>query len=378
MTKVSDKSDDRIRNERDRLRAIFENLVDGVFITDRHFRIEFMNQDLLYQFGDGIGKKCHEFFGLSPTNCLQCHEGMGAFGPPQRLEWTSLATRSTYDMLVSPLPNPDGTNSRLHLLRDVTEQKKLEAQLLEYSQNLKDKVAEQADRLRRRERLALLGEIASGLAHEIRTPLGALLTGVKLLEKGAQGESERQLVLSLLRKETLRLKEKLSEFLAYARPGKPNLTSGLLADMLQETVAQLQQDSELTKDVKITYNSADDEAPCYFDRAKMKEVVLNLAVNGLQALNGNGILRLTSFQSHGQQWIQVTDNGPGITAENLEQIFRPFFTSKREGTGLGLAIAQGIVEDHGGQIRVSSVPDRETTFTVSWPMSIKSADKAVE
>ncbi len=373
MTKVSGESDDRIRNERDRLRAIFENLVDGVFITDRHFRIEFMNQDLLYQFGDGIGKKCHEFFGLSPTNCLQCHEGMGAFGPPQRLEWTSLSTRSTYDMLVSPLPNPDGTNSRLHILRDVTEQKKLEARLLEYSQNLKHKVAEQADRLRRRERLALLGEIASGLAHEIRTPLGALLTGVKLLEKGAQGESERELVLSLLRKETLRLKEKLSEFLAYARPRKPNLTSGLVADMLQETVAQLQQDSELTKDVKITYDSAVDEALCYFDRAKMKEVILNLAVNGLQALNGNGTLRLTSFQSHGQQWIQVTDNGPGITAENLDQIFRPFFTSKREGTGLGLAIAQGIVEDHGGQIRVSSVPDRETTFTVSWPMSNKKA-----
>jgi signal transduction histidine kinase len=281
-------------------------------------------------------------------------------------------------MLVSPLPNPDGSNSRLHILRDVTEQKKLEAQLLEYSQNLKHKVAEQADRLRRRERLALLGEIASGLAHEIRTPLGALLTGVKLLEKGAQGESERQLVLSLLRKETLRLKEKLSEFLAYARPRKPDLTSGLVADMLQETVAQLQQDSELTRDVKITYDSAADEAPCYFDRAKMKEVVLNLAVNGLQALNGNGTLRLTSFQSHGQQWIQVTDNGPGITAENLEQIFRPFFTSKREGTGLGLAIAQGIVEDHGGQIRVSSVPDRETTFTVSWPMSAKSPDKAAE
>jgi signal transduction histidine kinase len=277
-------------------------------------------------------------------------------------------------MLITPLSNPDGSNSRLHILRDVTEQKILEAQLLEYSQNLEDKVAKQAERLRRQERLALLGEIASGLAHEIRTPLGSLLTGIKLLEKGGQEGSEKDLVLSLLRKETLRLKEKLSEFLAYARPRKPNLAPGLIADVLQETVVQLQQDSELTKDVQITYEPAPEETPCYFDQAKMKEVVLNLAINGLQALNGKGALRLTSFQSHGRQWIQVTDNGPGISEEDLNQIFKPFFTSKREGTGLGLALAQTVVEDHGGQITASSVPDRETTFTVSWPMAARPDD----
>ena len=371
MTKVPRTGNDRIRDERDRLRVIFENLMDGVFITNRDHQIEFMNQDLIYQFGDGRGKKCHEFFGLSSTNCRQCHEGMSVFGPPQRLEWTSLITRSTYDMLVSPLYNPDGSSSRLHILRDVTEQKKLEAQLLEYSQNLEARVAKQADRLRRQERLALLGEISSGLAHEIRTPLGALLTGIKLLEKGAEENGEKELVLSLLKKETLRLKEKLSEFLAYARPGKPNLTAGLVAELLWETVAQLKQDSDLAREVKISYEPGNEEKPCHFDRAKMKEVILNIAVNSLQALNGKGRLRLTSFQSRGRQWIQVTDNGPGISGENIEHIFKPFFTSKGEGTGLGLSIALGIVEEHGGQITVSSVPERETTFTVSWPLSAR-------
>jgi len=93
MTKVSKESNDRIRDERDRLRVIFENLMDGVFITNRDHQIEFMNQDLIYQFGDGLGKKCQELFGLCSTNCRQCHEGMSVFGPPQRLEWTSgLAT----------------------------------------------------------------------------------------------------------------------------------------------------------------------------------------------------------------------------------------------------------------------------------------------
>ena len=371
MTKVSKESNDRIRDERDRLRVIFENLVDGVFITSRDHQIEFMNQDLIYQFGEGLGKKCQEFFGLSSTNCRQCHEGMSVFGPPQRLEWTSLVTGGTYDMLISPLYNPDGSHSRLHILRDVTEQKKLEAQLLEYSQNLEAKVAKQADRLRRQERLALLGEISSGLAHEIRTPLGALLTGIKLLEKGTEERAEKELVLSLLKKETLRLKEKLSEFLAYARPSKPNLTSGLVCELLQETVTQLKQDPDLTGEVTITYEPNIQEKPCHFDRAKMKEVILNITINSLQALNGKGRLRLASFQSRDKQWIQVTDNGPGISGEKIEQIFKPFYTSKGEGTGLGLSIALGIVEEHGGQITVSSVPERETTFTVSWPLSGK-------
>jgi signal transduction histidine kinase len=279
-------------------------------------------------------------------------------------------------MLVSPLSNPDGTTSRLHILRDVSEQKKLEAKLFEYSQNLEEKVARQADRLRRQEHLALLGEIASGLAHEIRTPLGALLTGIKLLEKGDQERSEEEFVLSLLEKETLRLREKLSEFLAYARPGEPRLTRGLVADLLHETVVQLRQDTELTKDVEITYVPSPEEKPCYFDQGKMKEVLLNLAINGLQELNGKGSLKLTSYQSRHRQWIQIEDSGPGIAEGDLDQIFKPFFTRKKEGTGLGLAIAQGIVEDHGGDIEVHSSAGEGATFTVSWPLSGKPEESA--
>jgi two-component system sensor histidine kinase HydH len=314
VKKRREQASDGIRSERDRLRAIFESMMDGIFITGRNFQIEFMNQDLRYQFGDGTGRTCHEIFGLCPANCLQCHEGMSAFGPPHRLEWTSLITRNTYDMLVSPLPNPDGTTSRLHILRDVTEQKRLESQLLDYSRNLEDRVAEQAGHLRRQERLALLGQIASGLAHEIRTPLGALLTGIKLLEKDEQEGSERQLVFSLLKKETMRLKDKLSEFLAYARPLEPVLALGRLTEVLSEVVALVQQDSELRRGVEIIQQSASDEEPCYFDRALIKQVVLNLVTNCLQALNGKGKVQVRSFQSQGRQWLQVSDNGPGIEA----------------------------------------------------------------
>jgi signal transduction histidine kinase len=101
----------------------------------------------------------------------------------------------------------------------------------------------------------------------------------------------------------------------------------------------------------------------------MKEVILNLVTNALQAMHGRGRLILRSFQTQGRQWIQVSDDGPGIAPEHLDHIFKPFFTRKRDGTGLGLAIVQGIVEDHGGTIQARSVPGRGATFTLSWPLS---------
>jgi len=369
MTGQGRETREQIRTERDLLRSIFEHLPDGVFITDSAFWIEFMNQELRYQFGDGVGKRCYELFGLSATNCLSCHAGMSAFGPPQRLEWCSMVTRGAYEMLVSPLPNPDGSTSRLHILRDVSEQKRLEAQLFHYSRTLEERVAEQTAHLRRQEQLALLGEIASGLAHEIRTPLGALLTGIKLLEKDEPEGSERQFVLSLLRKETIRLKTKLSEFLTYARPREPVLAANRVSDLLRDSLALLQQDTELTGEVRIVLESAPDEEPCYFDRTLMKEAILDVATNALQALNGRGRLLLRSFQTQGRQWIQVSDDGPGIAPEDLDQIFKPFFTRKGDGTGLGLAIVQGIVENHGGTIQARSIPGRGATLTLSWPLS---------
>ncbi|MBW1982298.1 MAG: PAS domain-containing protein [Deltaproteobacteria bacterium] len=362
--------------ERDRLRTIFENLMDGVFIADRNFIIEYMNRDLRYEFGDGMGKPCHEFFGLSPTNCLHCYEGMSAFGPPQRLEWSSLLTGRTYDMLVSPLPNPDGTTSRLHILRDVTEQKRMEARLLDYSEALEKRITEQAEALRRQEHMALLGQIAAGLAHEIRTPLGALLTGIKLLEKSEEQNPERRHILTLLRQETLRLKEKLSQFLNYASPREPKLSLGSVPDLIEDAVSLLDKDPELRGEVSIRHEAAPEQEKVAFDPSMLKEAILNVAVNSLQALAGQGELQIRSFQAQERQWIQISDSGPGINPQDLEKVFQPFFTRKRGGSGLGLAIALRIMEEHGGTINARSIPGQGATFTISWPIKTATPSNA--
>jgi two-component system, NtrC family, sensor histidine kinase HydH len=350
--------------EFERLQAIFDSMDDGVYIVGRDHRIEFVNRALRRDLGDGVGQFCHEFFGHDASTCHHCQHEMGSFGPELRREWRFPATRKTYDVIVSPLHQPHGAVSRLHLLRDITERKQLEAQLQEYSQNLEAKVAEQAERLRRKERLAVLGEISAGLAHEIRTPLGAIITGIRLLEKGEQAPEERELVFALLKRETGRLERKVREFLSYARVRLPQVKATRVVSLLKEVRSILTTDCALLGDVVLEIKAAAEVGTWSMDAEQIKEVLLNLGINALQSLHGRGILSIEARCCDGVLELLVCDNGPGIPAEVLSQVFKPFYSCRPGGTGLGLAICQQIIESHGGRICATSDPGRRTAFTV--------------
>jgi two-component system sensor histidine kinase HydH len=350
--------------ELERLQAIFDSMDDGVFIVGRDHRIEFVNRALRRDLGDGVGQFCHEFFGHDPATCHHCQHEMGSFGPELRGEWSFPAPRRTYDVIVSPMHQPHGAVSRLHLLRDITERKHLEAQLQEYSQNLEVKVAEQAERLRRKERLAVLGEISAGLAHGIRTPLGTIITGIRLLEKGAQTPEERELVFALLGRETGRLERNVREFLSYARVRLPQVKETRVAPLLKEVRSILMTDCKLLGDVVVEIKAAEEVGAWPMDAEQIKEVLLNLGINALQSLQGRGILSIEARCCAGGLELVVCDNGPGIPAEVLPQVFKPFYSCRPGGTGLGLTICQQIVESHGGRIFATSDAGKCTAFTV--------------
>ncbi len=351
-------------SERDRLKAILDSMEDGIYIVGRDYRIDFMNLALRSEMGNGEGKLCHEFFGHDVASCSDCQHGMGSFGPQIRREWTVAATGKTYDMAVAPIHEPDDNISRLHILRDITERKQLEARLQEYSLDLEAKVREQAEKLLRQERLALLGEISAGLAHEIRTPLGAIITGIKLLEKGRESEDDRKLIFDLLMRETTRLNVKVSEFLTYARPRTPQLATVSVPSLFREVSSLVSVDEALVGEVRLE-STVDSGLPDWpMDRDLMKEALHNLCVNALQALQGRGVLRLEARFAEGALELLVKDDGPGIPTHEIQNIFKPFYTLRFEGTGLGLSICREIVESHGGRISVSSVPGRATTFRI--------------
>lgn len=356
-----------IETERDRLRAILDSMEDGIYIVGRDYRIDFMNLALRSEMGNGEGRLCHEFFGHAPENCDHCQHGMGSFGPQIRREWAVAAAGKTYDMVVSPIHEPDGHISRLHILRDITDRKQLEARLQEYSQHLEFQVREQAERLLRQERLALLGEISAGLAHEIRTPLGAIITGIKLLEKGRHTEEDRNLIFELLKRETTRLNAKVTEFLTYARPRRPQWTPVSIQTLLDEVRNLIATDDALLGKVQVQCSVESQVSQWPMDHDMIKETLLNLSVNALQSLRGAGALRLEARVNEGSLEIIVADDGPGIPLEEIPHIFKPFHTLRAEGTGLGLAICREIIEAHGGRISVTSVPNRSTVFRILLP-----------
>ena len=356
--------------ERDRLGTILDSVEDGIYIVGRDYRIQFMNLALRSRIGNGEGELCHEFFGHAPSQCEHCQHEIGSFGPGHQRECTFGASTRIYEMAVSPIHGPDGTISRLHILRDITERKILEGRLHEYSRKLEAKVAEQAEKLLRQERLALLGEISAGIAHEIRTPLGAIITGIKLIEKGIRNPEEQTLVFDLLKRETGRLERKVSELLSYARPRLPRPTPTSLPSLLEEVRMVLVTNRELAggAEIKITLQPGLTTWP--MDADQIKEALLNICTNALQALNGTGTLTVEGKSFYeGVLEIIVRDNGPGIPRDALPHIFKPFYSRRTGGTGLGLAIAKDVIESHGGHITATSIPRLSTSFRITLPRS---------
>jgi PAS domain S-box-containing protein len=356
----------QIEAERDQFKAILDSIDDGIYIVGRDYRIEFINRALRSQMGDGKGELCHEFFGHKRSDCEHCQHEMSSFGPDIRRDWHIQKTDKFYEMVVSPIHSPNGSISRLHILRDITERKKLEAELQRYSRELESKVAAQAELLLQQERLALLGEISAGLAHEIRTPLGAIITGIKIIEKDCGRNENTALIFDLLRRETLRLDKKLNEFLSYAKPRFPQLNETRIDKLFEDIRALLSADQQLLGEVIVVSESYPRDLSWRMDADRMREAILNICINSLQAMAGKGTLRLEArFYYRGVVEIIIRDTGPGIAAESLPHIFKPFYSRRSGGTGLGLAITKDIIEHHHGHISVTSIPGLHTTFRIT-------------
>jgi two-component system sensor histidine kinase HydH len=371
MRKTTGNRDDKLQHgiaaERDRLKAILDSMDDGIYIVGRDYRIRFMNRALRSDVGEGEGLLCYEFFEHDRASCEECQHGMSSFGPQIRRERFLPKTQKLYDVLISPIHEPGGTIARLHILRDITERKRLESALQEYSKTLETKVAEQSERLLRRERLAVLGEIWAGLAHEIRTPLGAIMTGIKLLEKSCSTDEQEKLLFELLNRETSRLDRKLSEFLRYAKPRSPQMTEIAVSGLIEELRALLTTDLQLVGQVtvKVIIDPALTVWP--LDHDQTKESLLNLCINALQSMGGRGALILEAKAGGENLELIVRDNGPGIPMDEIPHIFRPFYSNKPGGSGLGLAISRQLIESQGGRISVTSIPGLNTTFKISIP-----------
>jgi signal transduction histidine kinase len=224
-------------------------------------------------------------------------------------------------------------------------------------------------RLREAERLATAGELAAGMAHEIRNPLAAILNATALLTDETElTAEERASTLAALRTETRRLNRILSDFLQFARPQEARRTPGDIREVVQHVGSLIRGDRSRAGRVDVRV-AVDPAVPRFaFDRDQVIQVLWNVALNAVEAMHGRGRLSLEVNRQNGDVALSVSDTGTGIAKENLPHVFEPFYTGKPNGSGLGLTIAERIVGAHGGRIEIDSEVGRGTRVTLLFPL----------
>jgi two-component system sensor histidine kinase HydH len=225
--------------------------------------------------------------------------------------------------------------------------------------------------LARSERLSSLGQMAAGLAHEIRNPLGSIQGVAELLGDDAPEGSKKRELFDVLRKESKRLSTVVDDFLGFARPRPLALAPTDIASVVQRTVSQMQIDAS-ARHIQIETRITPGLPRVPADAECLHQVFLNLLINAMAASDDHGRIAVTAERaqrdSHPAVVVAVKDYGAGIAAKDLPRVFDPFFTTREEGTGLGLSISHTIVSDHGGHIDIDSTPGNGCTVRVSLPL----------
>ncbi len=325
---------------------IVQSVASGILTVDGAERVTFVNRTGEELLGRSLRSLRHqglpEVFpelgaALGAEESSGSHRGEVAF--------TRDGERRTLGFTVSPLSAPDGdARGRVVVFQDLTGLRRME--LL----------------VQRNERLAAVGSLAAGLAHELRNPLASVSGSVDLLRQSLpDGATERQLMAIVLR-ETDRLDGLITDFLSFAHPTPPSFAEVPVARLLGETMEIFRHDPSVAKAVLEV--DVPDELRAWCDEGQVRQVILNLLINAVQATGGEGHIQVLARAEDPHTLISVADDGPGIDPELAAQIFDPFFTTKERGTGLGLALVHRIIEAHGGRVEVESSPGRGSRFQV--------------
>ena len=258
--------------------------------------------------------------------------------------------RRSIGFAISPLSTLEGKSAGYTLIfQDLTDMKKLEAEV-----RLKDK-------------MAAVGELSAGIAHEIRNPLAAIAGSVQVLKGSKSLTMQEQRLMSIVLKESERLNKSISDFLRFVRPQEKHSVEFDVAASLDETLDLLSNSPELNANHKIQREIT---PPSFFivgDADQIRQVFWNLARNAFQAMPNGGLLAVHTMIVNGSYNIVFSDSGRGMSASDLSRLFQPFRTNFPSGTGLGMAISYRIVQEHGGKIEVATREGEGTAITVSLP-----------
>jgi two-component system sensor histidine kinase PilS (NtrC family) len=341
---------------------VIDSLTSGLATTDLQGRILTFNRAAEAITGHPalsvIGRRIDDVLGIPADFASEVYSG-GVGGRGRRLE-SSYRTADgrliELGFTATHLHTPGGRTGLLFSFQDVTDVKRLERDA------------------RLRQRLAAVGEMAAGIAHEIRNPLASMSGSIQILRQELPLSEEQAQLMDIVLRESERLNDTIRSFLAYARPQRFAIARLDVRRVLNDAALLLRNSSEVQEGHVIDVDVPSTEVAYEADEGQIRQIVWNLATNGLRAMRDGGTLRLSarieapSNARPESVVLEVADEGVGIPAEEIDGMFQPFHGSFAKGSGLGLAIVHRIVSDYSGEINVSSTPEQGTTVSVRFPV----------
>jgi signal transduction histidine kinase len=350
-----------VKAEKEALVSIPEGMNDGVCIIGPDYKIRFINQSMVRDFGQGTGLRCHEFLHDFEEPCEKiCKLLQVLHGETHRWDYT-LPNGKTFEVVASPFVDFDGTVCQISIFRNITERKKVEQELIEINQ--------------------LKSDLLSNVSHELKSPLTSIKGIISsLLQKDISlDESTKEMFLKGIGEEVDRLSSLVTNLLNMSKLDagvwKPDKELCFILDIIQDVIRQ-------QKWVHKTHAFETEIAPnlpeVFADYNQIRQVLLNLVENAAAYSSEGTKITLKASIVDGMIRVSVSDQGTGIPKEELEKIFEKFYRGSQRrqrpgGTGLGLAISQAIIQNHGGKIWAESEVSRGSTLHFTLPLARKAS-----
>jgi len=356
--------DKALTQSRDYLRQVIASMANGMLSIDTHGKIISYNNLALHLLGIKAAEVKHidlktliDFESLGILKLLATGESV----VEKEIVHDRGSERVPLALSISPILDENGhCTGAVIILRDLTEIKRLQ------------------EKVRRSQRLAAIGELAAGVAHEVRNPLSSIRGFAQFLAHVLKEQPQEREYAEIMVKEVDRINNVVTNLLSFARPVKPELTPTDIPKLINHTVRLVEEDARL-RDVAIRVSTSNGLDKINVDANQITQVMLNLILNALQAVESGGNISIEAQKIDSNTLrLNVQDDGAGISPEQAEKIFDPFFTTRERGTGLGLAIVHMIVDNHGGEINVvSPVPEKGTgtLITISLPINESAATR---
>ncbi len=365
-------SDAALRRSEATARALLESASEGILLVNVSGQITLVNVAAEHMFGyardELLGQSLEVLLPERVRGVHREHRTRYFSGPRVRPMGSGLdlagrrkdGTEFPVEISLSYVQSSDGLTA-MALITDITERKRVETEL-----------QRQRETLYQTEKLAALGTLSAGIAHEMNNPLGIITSRIEVMLLDAEEHKLPAQVLDdlqVLHRATQRVARIATNLRSFALQAPREHSRIDLNAVVEETSLLMQRPLEVDG-IRLTTSLDPGISPILGDASALQQVLLNLVTNAREAMAGRGgDIRIETGVAERPGWVRmlVRDTGPGISPEDLSKVFDPFYTTKRTGTGLGLSVSYGIVQDHHGTIEVQSVPGQGTTFTLAFP-----------